>query len=173
MRLLQHLLLDRSSPGKKNQEFYILFLPSYSNIRLGERKRNWGYFSLPIHDLYCCKLAYLNICKMKVRLCSWDWVHRTGVGVWLEEVSLYFNGYCKGFPREFFRWKLFFCRRGAQSLIIALAFAAQHICYCRGVSPPVDFYNAIKISRLTKQRRLETLWGRKGKGREGDEQQGV
>lgn len=48
-------------------------------------------------------LAYLNICKIKVRLCSWDWVHRTVLGVWLEEVSLYFNGYCKGLPREFFR----------------------------------------------------------------------
>lgn len=101
---------------------------------------------------------------MKVRLCSWDWVHRTAVGVWLEEVSLYFNGYCKGLPGEFFRWKLFFCGQAAQSLIIALAFAAQHICYCRAVSPSVDFYNAIKISRLTKQRRLETLWGRKRKG---------
>lgn len=53
---------------------------------------------------------------------------------------------------------------GLHSLIIALAFAAQHICYCRAVSPSVDFYNAIKISRLTKQRRLETLWGRRGKG---------
>lgn len=77
---------------------------------------------------------------------------------------MYFNGHCKGFPRELFRRKLFFSGQAALSLIIALAFAAQHICYCGVVSPSVDFYSAIKISRLTKQRRLGTLWGRKGKG---------
>lgn len=33
---------------------------------------------------------------MKVRLCSWDWVHKTGVGVWLKEVSLYLMGIASG-----------------------------------------------------------------------------
>lgn len=90
----------------------VFFLSSPPNLGLGARKRNWHYFSsLPTLGLYCCKLAYLNICKMKVRLYSWDWLCRTGVGVWLEEFSLYFNGHYKGFPREFFRWKLFFYGR--------------------------------------------------------------
>jgi len=43
------------------------------------------------------------------------------------------------------------------SLLLWLLLHSPYV-YCGAVSPSVGFYSAIKISRLTKQRRLETLW---------------